>query len=246
MGAQGPTDKISVERWPVVKALEQFGTLSGVKPVERQCSTGPGGIASGPMQCSSPSFDLSHARFSSRYVSFVSKDLVRTVNSNDRQFQALNSTETALYNTYVQFRGHPKCFKIPSPNHIVYYPCSTYVARVDAAINSTGLRTLPLIAVGGYLQTVSQDLSSTDLTRTIAVTPPPRVITSIAVNQGLPFETVRQSLATSHDPPSLSNLVEHVNAEANIITALICHADGKRPSSVCNRSVIKTILKHAK
>jgi hypothetical protein len=32
--------------------------------------------------------------------------------------------------------------------------------------------------------------------------------------------------------PKGSAVVEHVNAEANVITALICHADGKRPSSV--------------
>jgi hypothetical protein len=246
MGAEGPIDKISVERWPVVKALEQFGTLSGVKPVERGCSTVHGGFMNGQMQCSIPSFDFSHARYASKYLSFVSKDLIRPVKNNERKFQTLNSTETALYNKYVRFRGRPQCFKIVPPNHIVNFPCSTYVAYVDSAINYDGLRTLPLITIGGYLQTVSQDLISTDLARTIVLTPLPGTVSSYGVDQGLPFDTVRQALATNRDPSGVSNLVEHVNAEANIMTALICHADGKRPASVCNRPVIKTILKHVK
>jgi hypothetical protein len=61
----------------------------------------------------------------------------------------------------------------------------------------------------------------------------------------MPFDTVRQALATGKDPQG-SLLVEHVNAEANVLTALICHADGKRPGSVCNRSVIKRVLKYVK
>jgi hypothetical protein len=170
----------------------------------------------------------------------------RTVNNNERRFQALNPTESALYNKYVRFRGRPKCFEIPFPGHVVSYPCSSYEEYVTAAINSTKLRALPLVTIGGYLQTVPRDLSSTDLTRSIALTSLLGAVSSIGINQGLPFETVRQVLATNHDPPGVNTLVEHVNAEANIITALICHADGKRHASVCNRSVIETILKHVK
>jgi hypothetical protein len=246
MGVQGPVDKISVERWPLVKALEQFGTLTGVKSVERACVTGHGGIMNGQAQCSPPSFDLSRARFTSKYLSFVSKDLTRDVNYKARRFQTLNSTENALYNKYVRFRGTPQCPKISSSGKVVNYACHSYEDYVVAAINSEDLRTLPLINIGGYLQTVSQDLSPTDLDRSIALTPLPGAVSSIGINQGLPFDTVRQSLATSRDPAGVSNLVEHVNAEANIITALICHADGKRPASVCDRPVIKTILKSVK
>jgi hypothetical protein len=236
MGVQGPVDKISVERWPLVKALEQFGTLTGVKAVERDCNG----------QCSSASFDLSRARFTSKYLAFVSKDLTRYVNYNARRFQTLNPTENALYTTYVRFRGTPQCVKISPTRKVVNYPCHSYEDYVTAAINSEDLRTLPLITIGGYLQTVSQDLSPTELTRSIALTPLPGAVSSIGINEGLPFDTVRQALSTGRDPAGVSTLVEHVNAETNIITALICHADGKKPASVCNRSVIKTILKHVK
>jgi hypothetical protein len=40
--------------------------------------------------------------------------------------------------------------------------------------------------------------------------------------------------------------VEDVNAEANIITAFVCHADGHKPVSVCSRPVVKRILKYVK
>lgn len=247
MGAQGPSDKISVERWPLVKALEQFGTLSGVKAVERGCVTGRGGTMNGQMQCSSPTFDLSHARFAGKYISFVSKDLVRSVNYNAQRFQALSSTETALYNKYVRFRGRPQCFKLPSSGHVVVYPCYKFEDYVNAAINNTSdLRTFPLITIGGYLQTLSQDLSSADLSRSIALTPLPGAISSSGFNQALPFEMVRQALSTDRDPPGVNTLVEHVNAETNIMTALICHADGRKPTSVCDRPVIRAILTHVR
>lgn len=246
MGVQGPVDKVSVERWPVVKALEQFGTLTGVKAVERACSTAHGGIANGQLQCSSSTFDFSHARYASKYLAFVSKDLTRDVNNNARRFQTLNPTENALYTAYVRVRGTPQCFKVSPAGRIVNYPCHGYADYVNAAINNEGLRTLPLITIGGYLQTVSQDLSPADLSRSIVFTPVPGANSSNGVDQGLPFDTVRQALSTDRDPPGVNTLVEHVNAEANIITALICHADGKRPSSVCGRAAIRTILKSVK
>jgi hypothetical protein len=244
MGVQGPVDKISVERWPLVKALEQFGTLSGVRAVERSCSTAAG--YSNSLQCSSPTYDLSHAHFSSRYLVFVSKDLIRAIGNHNQRFQRLNSVETAVYKKYVQFHAQPQCFKINASHHVVDYPCSTYADYVMAAINSDALRTLPLIAIGGYVQTVSQDLTPADLTQSIPLTPVPGSLPSMAVTQGLPFATVQHALLIDRDPPGVYTLVEHVNAEANIITALICHADSKRPTSVCNRPVIKTILKYVK
>jgi hypothetical protein len=50
---------------------------------------------------------------------------------------------------------------------------------------------------------------------------------------------------TGKDPAGTHG-VEDVNAEASIITALICHADGERPSSVCKRPTIEAILKDVK
>jgi hypothetical protein len=66
----------------------------------------------------------------------------------------------------------------------------------------------------------------------------------IPVNtQPLSFDAIQKALQTEKDPPYVSRLGENVNGEANVITALICHADGKRPGSVCTRPVVKSILK---
>lgn len=38
--------------------------------------------------------------------------------------------------------------------------------------------------------------------------------------------------------------VYDINIESNVTTALICHVDGKRPSAVCGRSVIRGLMRH--
>jgi hypothetical protein len=64
--------------------------------------------------------------------------------------------------------------------------------------------------------------------------------------QSMTFAQVQSALISGKEPWSNSTLVADVNAEANAITALICHADGKKPASVCSRPAIKVILKHVK
>jgi hypothetical protein len=63
----------------------------------------------------------------------------------------------------------------------------------------------------------------------------------------LSFSTVLRSLqrgrAVGKAPQSL---IQDYNAEANVITALICYADHLQPKAVCGRSTIRTILKHVK
>ncbi|HEX6510516.1 MAG TPA: hypothetical protein VF221_23040 [Chloroflexota bacterium] len=71
-------------------------------------------------------------------------------------------------------------------------------------------------------------------------TPPPQSL------NGLSFSRVHEVLVQGQNPRNAPTLVEHVNAEANIIMALICHADGNKPANACNRPVIKAILKHVK
>jgi hypothetical protein len=44
-------------------------------------------------------------------------------------------------------------------------------------------------------------------------------------------------------PPTL---ISDVSAEANVITALVCHADHMQPKRVCGRAVIRKIVKHVK
>jgi len=64
---------------------------------------------------------------------------------------------------------------------------------------------------------------------------------------GLPFaQVVRVLRAGKSTNRLLQGLVDLVNTEANSVVALICHADGKRPASVCNLPVIRKILKHVK
>lgn len=252
IGAQGPVyNTINVERWPVVKALQQFGILSRVKAVERTCITVNTRYVQGALGCSTPTFDLSQARYTSRYMRFSSKDIVRTSGlapgTKVRLFQSLSPAETALFDRYARFKGQPYCSGTSS-GHIAMHPCSKPIDYITSSLfpdSAHPTRTLPLIAIGHYVQTVSQDLNPTDLAKTIGNIPTPGQIVYQGVDQGMPFDTVRQALATGKDPQG-SVLVEHVNAEANIITALICHADGKRPASVCDRPAIKAILKHVK
>jgi hypothetical protein len=253
IGAQGPLfDRINVERWPVVKALEQFGSLTGIKAVDRTCVMLHSGNMNGQF-CSLPTFDFSHARYRSRYLNFTSKDLIRSTgivpgSTKDHLFQPLTPAENAIFTRYARFKGQPYCSK-GSAGPASPYRCSKPIDYILATIfpysSSPPARTLPLIAMGHYLQTASQDVGPSDLTNLIPNTPPPGRIVYSGVTEGLPFDTVRAALAQGKDPLN-STLVEDVNAEANIITALICHADGKRPASVCNRPVIKTILKHVK
>ncbi len=61
-------------------------------------------------------------------------------------------------------------------------------------------------------------------------------------NQGhtIPFAQV-QRLLQHNDLTSHYRLVTSVNAEANVLIALICHADGNRPARACQRAVIRSL-----
>ncbi|GAC1471827.1 MAG: hypothetical protein PVSMB7_23940 [Chloroflexota bacterium] len=80
---------------------------------------------------------------------------------------------------------------------------------------------IPLVLVGGYgLIGDGYDLS---------------------LIQGKPFGTVQHALVNG----ATSNpLVPAINAEANSITAFICHSDGMRPHAVCDRPAIRHIISH--
>ncbi|GAC1445882.1 MAG: hypothetical protein NVSMB52_08780 [Chloroflexota bacterium] len=53
-----------------------------------------------------------------------------------------------------------------------------------------------------------------------------------------PFSTVQGALQHG----SSSAWVPAINAEVNTITALICHADGGKPSSVCGRPAVRSVV----
>jgi hypothetical protein len=216
----------AVERWPVVKALEQFGTLANVRP---DMST-----FGGPGMPQAATFDLSHARYQSRYLAFAHVDLLGH-NPARRPFQPLSGEARTLYTRYAR---EPKPLRdvsgraVADPDHIL---------ATLANQNQPTSHRLPLVSVGGYLQTVSQVVVPGDFMSATLVNP--ATPTGYVRNTPLSFATVQNALIHQRDPAG-THLVEDVNAEANIVTALICHSDGNRPSAVCGRSTIKLILRH--
>lgn len=202
------------ERWPIVKALEQFGTFTGLQPVDRPNFTLTSQGRSNSVVGLS-TFDWSKSRYRSRYVAFVHRDLKRYDNSRQKfvAYQRLLSTESTLYKKYAA----------PDPK------------SADPVVRTFG--TLPLVAVGDYLQVTSQIINGGDFQAPMSASDQP--------GPWLPFAAIQGSLAAGKDPAGI-RLVEDVNSEANIITALICHADGSQPARVCGRAVIKSMLRHVK
>ncbi len=217
--------KSAIERWPVVKALEQFGSLMRVKALDAKC------LFIG-IPCV-PTFDWSHASYRSRYLSFVHKDLFSSNAKGGAYYQRLSPAEIQLYNKYSRRHGaRLKNDPLDVSNTILQ------------GQNPTSTHDLPLIVIGGYLQTLSQvtisgdfQIVPTESSSTPQVVAPP--------STPLSFAQVRESFARGKDPAG-THLIEDVNAEANIITALICHATKDQPKSVCSRPTIRQILKHVK
>lgn len=154
------------QRWVIVKALDQFGTFSHLTSSANDDGT-------------IPTFDLYHAGYTSRYVSFVHRDLE---DRNHQTLESLSPDEQTLFSRYDPQGG------------------------------------IPLVLVGGYaLLGDGYDLS---------------------VVQGKSFSTVEQDLQRGASDP----LVPAINAEANSITAFVCHADGMHPHSVCTRPAVRSIV----
>jgi hypothetical protein len=219
----GEGSATAVELWALVKALDQFGRFSGVGMAEtQQCQ----GTTTQTRQCFSANkfsrgyaiLNLDHARYSSRYLSFVHKDLI----DHDLHVDAnLGSTETSLIQRYIRQYANP-----PAANW------SDFAWQVS--VSPPENHGLPLVSIGGYLRVDSGVAISGDLIPTTSNIP-------------LPFSAVQDSLQSGKAAEGAPySLVPDVNAEANVLTALICHADGKKPASICNRSVIRTVLKHMK
>jgi len=251
LAAQASARKIDIERWPLVKALSQFGRLTGIKAVDKHCVPVKGGGAAGLESCTIPTYDLSHARYSSPYLAFDSKDLVRRVGSKNRAFQPMSPIEKMLFDRYVRSRTKPLCPKLDKSGNIILvggqllsYTCTSFADYVNEAINNQTSRALPLIAVGDYLQTVSQIMITGDFVDTIPLTPTPGAKFPLLEDEHMAsFDADRKGMLTGQAPFLLSGLVRNVNSEANVITALICHATKGQPKSVCTRPTIKQILK---
>lgn len=203
----------AVERWPVVKALSQFGTFSHVS----RSVTIP--MLLGSLDgTADPTFNLAHAAYRSRYVAFVHKDVL---DLHDHPYQKLSPQEQALYARYARAT---KPWGSNDPDHF---------RATLANTNVPTSRRLPLVAIGGYVQTVSQFLTKAEFN-------------DQTNNHQLSFSVVQTALQADQEPFDGSTAVLDVNAEANIITALICHADKSQPQRVCGRAVIKKLLKYVR
>jgi hypothetical protein len=202
------TDVFSaMERWPVVKSLEQFGTLHGVTPLTPPC---PIVHASGPCLDAYPTYNWAGARYVSRYVDFVHKDVV---NVKGHPFQRLTHSEAVLLHRYG-----------PAGHAVNLDPC-----------NPITTRSFPILLIDGYVETVSNTVICADFMNQQTV--------SSGTGQGVPlsFGDIRSRIAGNAKPTG-----QDVNAEANIITALICHADHMQPKRVCGRPVVREIMKYVR
>lgn len=207
----------AAEEWSVIKALDQFGTFSHVRPLDGFCSELPSGRA-----CNNAGFDLDHARYRSKYIVFTYRDLE---NRAGKCHAPLPANEMALV----------------WANGIKFYrPKPTSRCKLLVSDPRTPF---PLTSVGGYFQRNAGLAGSVDFETFL--TPPPGHQVISGPENGLPFTTVQAALVRGVDQPG-STLVRDVNAEANIIVALICHADHRRPAKACGRAVITRLLKHVK
>jgi hypothetical protein len=256
IGTAWPGDTPSdFERWPLIKALTQFGSFFGIAPARPSCGQPVSGFVSNgkpttETPCSPPTFDWSHARYTSRYITFVPRDVI---DARGHASFHLTAPEVRLFDRYVRLKPG---------NSLAALSASIYIGPTVNMTAKQELNHYPLIDIGRYLQTVSQVPLSGDLTGYPAWYPagykdPTHAIPpALYYFHVLTFDQVRSALArgklltipgpSGYPPTTYPGLIPDVNAEANVITALICHADGSKPGKVCGRPVIRTLLKHVK
>ncbi|HEX6506489.1 MAG TPA: hypothetical protein VF221_02550, partial [Chloroflexota bacterium] len=103
-------------RWPLVKALAQFGTFSKIKPALQSCShaaptPGPSNpeheaaLEGGREPCGAPTFDLLHSIYYSRYLVFTEKDVLDQ--ANRVYINRLSPLERTLYDRYARTTAYP-------------------------------------------------------------------------------------------------------------------------------------------
>jgi hypothetical protein len=231
LGTAWPGDALSAaERWPVVKALEQFGSFSGLQSGPRLCrppvqqQNNQGQMVLG-IPCTLATIDWSHGIYHSRYVVFDHRDLLDT---QGHAGAPLSATEQQLYRRYVESGPHA------ADNIVDLHVYSTVPTD----------KHFPLVAIDAYLETDPQiplagDLAGSPEHLTSNVRPP---LPMNAYLDALQFGDVQTALAAGKSPASNPQLVQDVNAEANVMIALICHADGGQPKSVCSRPVVRRLL----
>jgi len=215
LGAQGDG---ATERmiWPMVKALSQFGTWTGLAPAARFC---------GPTGCELPTFDLTHAKIHSQYVAFVYRSIA--TRESRSLVDTLTPKQKHFFDKYVRAPGY-------------HSDTGYFVWATEGGASGPEYDRLPGISIGPYLSLGTKIMIEGDFATTEVAAGSPGTIQS-----GLPFATVEQALAQA-DRVHYPSLVHDVNAEANLFTAVICKVDGDQPRKACNRSVVRGIAKHLK
>jgi len=99
---------------------------------------------------------------------------------------------------------------------------SAYETRLARRFRGVG----PFMLIGGYARGVSP-LAPGEL--------------DAPSGSGLSFDSVLQDLQLHH---VRQQFVDEINVEANVLTALVCHADRGMPTSVCSTGAVRTILQH--
>jgi hypothetical protein len=205
----------AAQEWPVVKALGRFGMFTSIGPTTT-CSWVLPPYAPAPGHCSGAGDVASFDWDNARYSSAYLSFVHRDLIDRSGRFHvAATSAEQYLLLQH---------YKIP---HV-----HTLRGVVFAlAQNQYYLEHFPLIAVGRYVLAGPNYAGSGDLF-------------DQSTHQPLSFSTILTSLQRSQAVGKASfQLVADVNADANILTALICHADGMKPRGVCARAVIRHLAK---
>jgi hypothetical protein len=125
-------------RWPIVKLLDQFGTWTGLAPgaamgIVYPAFTGLNGIhdpACPPM----PTYDLSHASYSSKYVTFTHRVVQSKKNSPHAH---LSAADQALFNKILRMPAYTMAGNAPLTGSGDPGPLNTVLD-------------LPAVAIGRY------------------------------------------------------------------------------------------------
>lgn len=167
-----PTE--AIERWPVVKALEQFGTITNIHPKEPTIYKVKilGHEVLQPPTLAT--FDWSMAHYRSPYVVFVHKDAWRYDPGSEsmKPFQPLTRAENKLVDRYGKVGG----------KHVIGGP---------------------LVAIDNYAQYQSQTLFESDFRAPVAPPGTPTTIGG-PLGAPLSFATIQTALETGKDPPETS------------------------------------------
>jgi hypothetical protein len=216
-------DGSAAERWPVVKALAQFGTLTGVRPsMSRTCANQYDPVT---IDCTAPeppytrdyvTYDFDSGRYTSKYLHFQSVDFM----NRSGQLRPVPRNASSIFKRYLSVPGASLQRSV--------------LAAMQGGIYQHPGRRFPLVAIGSYMQRGNN----------VAI---PGDIQLQTVPQQVTFDDVQKTMRTGKTQAGVSaTLLRDFNAEANVITALICRADGLKPHSVCGRPAIRLILKHVK